>query len=345
MNLSRILCTFSGDDYSIIIQSNRTIQNRFMVIGSFVTAIFAACFISCYFTFTKLFQNYFIGIPIGLFFSYMITNIYLLLLYTLSKNSFPCKTDKVSELFSIAIRVVFICFIAIIVSKPIETIVFKAPLEYEIAEYKQLQIQKYIQTTNKYFKDEIGKLKFEISEHEKISEYTNAEQLVNCKNRLHKKELQKAELIASMIQLVSNSNFYIQSIVILNKKYGTCWLITLFTMFIFLFPAYLKNFLGKQSFYYETKRTIENRLVKEEYDIFKKRYKELFISKIISEMQYPNKEKEKGILEEKVNIHNSMIKNIQFSESFINAPFNTIRKTDEREFLKEDDLISDLYNV
>jgi hypothetical protein len=116
-------------------------------------------------------------------------------------------------------------------------------------------------------------------------------------------------------------------------------------MFIFLFPAYLKNFLGEQSVYYKTKRTIENRLVKEEYDVFKKRYKELFISKIISEMQYPKQDDKKGILKEMVNIHNSMIRNIQFSESFIDAPFNTIRKRDEREFLKEDDLISDLYDV
>jgi ABC-type multidrug transport system fused ATPase/permease subunit len=345
MNLSRILCTFSGDDYSIISQSDRTIQNRFKAIGGFVTAIFALCFISCYFTFTKLFQNYFIGIPIGIFFSYMITNIYLLLLYTLSKNSFPCKTDKAAQLFSIAIRVVFICFIAIIVSKPIETIVFAIPLENEITEYKQQQIHKYSQTTHKYFDEEIRKLKLEITEHEKIADYTKSTQLENYKTRLQKKVLQKDELIASMIHLVSKSNYYIQSIVILNTKYRTCWLITLFTMFIFLFPAYLKNFLGEQSVYYKTKRTIENRLVKEEYDVFKKRYKELFISKIISEMQYPKQDDKKGILKEMVNIHNSMIRNIQFSESFIDAPFNTIRKRDEREFLKEDDLISDLYDV
>lgn len=319
MNLSRILCTFSGDDYSIISQSDRTIQNRFKAIGGFVTAIFALCFISCYFTFTKLFQNYFIGIPIGIFFSYMITNIYLLLLYTLSKNSFPCKTDKAAQLFSISIRVVFICFIAIIVSKPIETILFSMPLESEIESYKQEQIEKYRKSTAEYYDAETKNLKLIIEKQKKL--YGNAEtsQIGNYEKLLQKKELQKDELIASMIKLVSNSNYYIQSIVILNTKYRTCWLITLLTMFVFLFPAYLKNFLGEQSFYYETKRTIENRLVKEEYASFKARYNLLF--------------------QEHLN------QNIQFSEPFIDAPFNTIRKRDEREFLKEDDLISDLYNA
>lgn len=320
MNLSRILCTFSGDDYSIISQcKDKTIQYRFMVIGGFVTAIFALCFISCYFTFTKLIQNYYIGLPIGLFFSYMITNIYLLLLYTLSKNSFPCKTDKAAQLFSISIRVIFICFIAIVVSKPLETMLYSSDLENEIAIYKQEQISKYKQSTTEYFNEETTSLKL-IIEKQKLL-YTNAEtsQIENYKKLLEKKELQKDELITSMTNLVNNSNYYIQSIVILNSKYRACWLYTFFTMFIFLFPAYLKNFLGEQSFYYETKRSIENRLVKEEYASFKARYNLLF-------QEYFNR-------------------NIQFSEPFIDPPFNTIRKKDEREFLKEDDLISDLYNV
>ena len=319
MNLSRILCTFSGDDYSIISQSDKTIQNRFMAIGGFVTAIFALCFISCYFTFTKLFQNYFIGIPIGLFFSYMITNIYLLLLYTLSKNSFPCKTDKVAQLFSISIRVVFICFIAIIVSKPIETLLFSMPLESEIESYKKKQIDKYRKSTAEYFDAETKNLKLIIEKQKSLYANIETSQIGNYERLLKKKEQQKDELISSMTNLVRNSNYYIQSIVILNAKYKTCWLITVFTIFIFLFPAYLKNFLGEQSFYYEKKRTIENRLVNEEYASFKAKYNQLF--------------------QKRLN------RNIQFSEPFIDAPFNTIRKKDEKEFLKEDDLISDLYNV
>lgn len=319
MNLSRVLCTFSGDDYSIISQSDKTIQNRFMAIGGFVTAIFALCFISCYFTFTKLFQNYFIGIPIGLFFSYMITNIYLLLLYTLSKNSFPCKTNKAAQLFSISIRVIFICFIAIVVSKPLETMLYLSDLQNEIGIYKQEQISKYKQSTTEYFKGETKNLKL-IIEKQKLL-YTNAEQsqIDNYKKLLDKKEIQKNELITSMTNLVNNSNYYIQSIVILNSKYRACWLFTLFIMFIFLFPAYLKNFLGEQSLYYEKKRNIENRLVKEEYALFKVKYHQLF--------------------QKRLN------RNIPYSEPFIDGPFNTIRKKDEREFLKEDDLISDLYNV
>ena len=319
MNLKRVLCTFSGDDYSIISQSDKSIQIRFMAIGVFVTAIFAFCFISCYFTFTKLFQNYFIGIPIGLFFSYMITNIYLLLLYTLSKNSFPCKINRVAQLGSVFIRVVFICFIAIVVSKPIETIIFTTVLEDEIILYKQEQIDRYKQSTTEYYDAETENLRTIIKKQKLLYGNSEYSQIETYEGMLRKKQVQKEELIISMINLVNNSNYYIQGIAILSTKFKFCWLITFLTVCIFLIPAYLKNFLGDQSFYYETKRSIENRIVKEEYASFKLRYNLIF--------------------QENLNL------NIEFSEPFVDAPFNTIRKRDDRDFLKEDDLISDLYNV
>ena len=268
-----------------------------------------------------------------------------MLLYTLSKNSLPCKTDKAAKLFSIYIRVIFICFIAIIVSKPIETILFSIPLESEILSYKHEQIDKYRKSTTEYYDAETKNLKLIIEKQKNHYKNDETSQISNYEKLLEKKELQKEELISSMVTLISNSNYYIHSIVILNTKYKSCWFITFFTIFVFLFPSYLKNFLGENSSYYEKKREIENRLVMEEYDIFKKRYKEIFINRIIREIQYPKRYEGKSILKDSENTHNNMIRNIHFSESYIDAPFNTIRKRDEREFLKENDLISDLYNA
>jgi hypothetical protein len=319
MNLKKILITLSGDDYSIIYnQKSNQIKNRFMAIGGFVAAIFALCFISSYFTFTKLFHNQTIGIIIGLFFSYMITNIYLLLLYTLSKNSFPSSADKVSKYCSIFVRVIFICFIAIVVSKPIETIIFSSKLKDEIEMFKEEKRIKYTTSTTDYFNLEIDNLNSIIAKQNTLNG-GNQNQLNQYITLLHKKIQQKKDLIDSMTFRINDSKYYIQSILILNTKYQSCWFITLFTILIFLFPAYLKNFLAVQSSYYETKRTIENRLVMDEYASFKARYNLLF--------------------------QDNLDRNIQFSESYIDPPFNTRRKTNEREILKEDDLISDIYNA
>jgi len=319
MNLRRVLCTLSGDDYSIINQCEKSIQNRFMAIGGFVAAIFVLCFISSYFTFTMLFQNYFIGIPIAIFFAWMITNIYLLLLYTLSKNSFPCFIDRSTSAFSILLRISFICFIAIVISKPIEHLFFRQTLKTEIENFKISKIEQYSKATQSYFNEEINSLKLIIHDQEVISNKLDALQIHEYNQLILKKEIKRDELIASMVTLVYKSNYYIQGIKILNTFHKSCWFITIIIIFVFLFPAYLKNFLGKQSVYYEIKSKLENRIVKEEYLSFKKRYSKLF--------------KEE---------HES---DIQFSESFVDAPFNTIRKMEDRMFFKEEDLISDLYNV
>ena len=130
--------------------------------------------------------------------------------------------------------------------------------------------------------------------------------------------MQKATLISKMENLVENSNYYIQSILILNTKYPSCWLFTFISMVIFLIPAYIKNF-GEQSNYYNFKKDIETKLILLEYAAFKTKYN--------------------SILKEKFNVNKT------FSESFVDAPFNTIRKKDERDFLKENDLITELYNA
>jgi hypothetical protein len=84
-------------------------------------------------------------------------------------------------------------------------------------------------------------------------------------------------------------------------------------------PAYLKNYIGEESNYYDRKKYIEVKLIQEEYASFKSQYNVMH--------------------------QNLFGKNIKFAESYIDAPFNTIRKKDTREFLQEEELISELYNA
>ena len=86
-----------------------------------------------------------------------------------------------------------------------------------------------------------------------------------------------------------------------------------------MMPAYLKNFLAEQVKFYEFKKEIEKNLIQQEYASFKNQYNIIFQT-----------------------LHGT---NKIFYESFVDAPFNTIHKKDGREFLKEDDLISELYNA
>lgn len=319
MKLRKFLCTLSGDDYAIISRCERELQNRFVWIGVFVLAIFVLCFVSSYFTFTMLFQDQVVGLPVSIFFSLMVTNIYLLLLYTLSKNVLPHPKNKGAKVISTGLRLMFICFIAIVVSKPIEILIFAAPLATEIASYKQEQLAKYKTITSGYFENERKQLQETIDKQKAFAGDFDKPEIEKNEMLLKFKEEQKKVLMNEMENLVEHSNYYIQSIVILNRKYPICWLITLACMIIFLLPASLKNFLAEASAYYRSKKDIETKLILEEYAEFKSIYSRIFQEKYGT--------------------------SVSFRELYADAPFNTVPVKDDRVFKTENELISELYNA
>ncbi|MEZ5003443.1 MAG: DUF4407 domain-containing protein [Chitinophagales bacterium] len=319
MKLRKFFCTLSGADYSIIRKCSLEVQNLFRATGMFVFGIFIMCFISSYITFENLLHNKIGGIAIAIFFSWMITNIYLLLLYTLSKNTFPHIKNSKASLISIAMRLIFICFIAIIVAKPIEIKIYAIPLKKEIQNYKYQKIDKYTQSTISYFDDETNNLKLIIDKQKEISSISSDATIDQYQKLIKKKEIQKVELIHSMETLVNNSDFFLQRISILSCKYESCWLFTLAIIIIFLMPVYFKKRIEKYEEYFKIRSYIENRLVNDEYALFKEYYHSILI--------------------------NGFNIDIHYSETYIDPPFNTIRKKDNRQFLKEDDLISELYDA
>lgn len=315
MKIKKFFWTLSGDDVNVIDKCNKTTKSRFTAIGVLVASIFTLCFISCYFAFTSLLQNLWFGIIIGLFFAWMITNIYLFLLYTLSKTGFPYVPNRTARFISVSIRLIFIAFISIIISKPIESLVFSKQLEKEIQIFKKEKIERYTKSTNSY-------LDKEINEYKNLLTGNNDDFYLNL---IEDREKKKTVLTASMKQLVKKSNYYIQGIIILNNKYPISWIITIIVLIMFIIPTYLKLFIQKDSIFYKTKHYVESHLVKYEYELFKEKYTATLINRYSVEFRRINEI------------------NVNYTEHFSDAPFNTIQKIDNRKILKEDDLLDSLY--
>jgi hypothetical protein len=319
MRFKERLCKLSGDDYTIIRTCDARVQNRFAAIGAFVFLIFVLCFVSSYLTFTQLFQSYLLGIPAGFFFASMITNIYLLLLYTLSKHMLPHNERYVGRLVSLAIRFTFICFIAIVISKPIEALIFFVPLNSEVSKYKEEELRQFELMTNEFFDDEIAKLKRVINVEILTESPVNNDRLGRYKALISEKEKKREELLSRMRFIVGHSNYYVRSIVLLNTRYKACWLITIIVVSVFFLPAYLKKVISATGLFYARKGDIERGIIKREYTTFRENYARIFKSS-----------------------HNA---EIQFVELFEDPPYNTTPKSDNRKFLKDEDLIADLYNA
>ena len=132
------LCVFSGEDFYIISQCSLKIQIYFSTIGAFVLAILVCCFISAFLFTDSLFHNPIQDFGIALVWGVIVTNLYVLLLYTISPTLLPVsKHNKKRESWtktktfngSLILRVLLLILLAIIIAQPLNVALFSSNVD------------------------------------------------------------------------------------------------------------------------------------------------------------------------------------------------------------------------
>lgn len=128
------LCVFSGEDFSIIRKCNLKIQLQFSLIGGFVIAILVCCFISAFLFTDNLFHNPIQDFGVALVWGFIVTNLYVLLLYTISPTFLPISNKKKSVKViesnlksinaSLILRILLLIVLAIIIAQPLNVALF-----------------------------------------------------------------------------------------------------------------------------------------------------------------------------------------------------------------------------
>ena len=131
------LCVFSGEDFSIIRKCEPNIQFYFSLIGGFVLAILICCFISAFLFTESLFNNPIQDLGIAIIWGFIVTNLYVLLLYTISpailptslkKNNFKVIEGKVNSInTSFILRIILLVILAIIIAQPLNVWLLSNP--------------------------------------------------------------------------------------------------------------------------------------------------------------------------------------------------------------------------
>lgn len=161
---NRLLHLFSGEDRGIINELNdRKINRNFNFIGLSVIIICSICFVSAVFFMLNVFQGVgkIASLPIGIFWGFTVTTIYVLLLYTITppllidKNMLIKKVKKnrktnIEKVInsknlqnfnnwltaSMFTRLIFIVVFAVIVAQPINVIFFTKSINDKLELYK-----------------------------------------------------------------------------------------------------------------------------------------------------------------------------------------------------------------
>jgi len=143
--LRLFLCFFSGEDDYIIRKCEKRIQFSFASIGLFVLLIFIGCWASATLFMSHLFKDSILmSVFVGIIWAMLVTNIYLLLLYTISPAILPIAThtseskglkkvqiDKHESAFtsSLILRLSLITLLAIIITQPFNVLIFSPSFE------------------------------------------------------------------------------------------------------------------------------------------------------------------------------------------------------------------------
>ena len=281
------LSKFSGEDYTIIQKCNRKIQVDFALIGFLVVIILMCCFVSALYFTDKLFHNYFADILVGLVWGYVVTNLYILLLYTISpvllpkkvgKNGKKINSDKFQISFSMTLRILMVILLAVTIAQPLNVLFLKSESMTFAFDIKNLLATNPLATVN-----------------------------------------------------------------------------TVFIVFLFLLPIYLKYNIRKLEEFYEKKAEIKRRIIEDDYSDFKVIYKQILENRII----YYNKSVTQNlfVMLNKLELINPIAiekiyldikeelvnENIEKYEYWGNPPFRTEYNQKKSVFLSEKDFLTYIY--
>jgi len=127
------LCKLSGEDYAIISKCNNKIQIYFSLIGLLVLIILLCSFASALYFTEHLFHSVIADIGVGIVWGYLVTNMYVLFLYTITPTLLPIKIRKNQKIktnqfqlsFSMGLRVFIVVLLAVIIAQPLNVLILK----------------------------------------------------------------------------------------------------------------------------------------------------------------------------------------------------------------------------
>lgn len=299
---------FSGDDYPLLEQCGLAIRIRFALNGVIVFFFFAISSLSLSFALTEIFHYQILGYFLGFCSGIVLTNIYLLLIYTYNERVLPSTNPSyLSIYFSHTLRIVFLLFLLLIISLPLEIYRNRAYLNGKISQYKIEKIKAYETKTKITYGKIITDLESRMNRINRLDATNSSEQINFYSDLIRKKVADSEQKLTLMKERINYSHFFTRKIIFyFDTGFTPIYLILLILVFFTPLVLKLANSLFKSDEFINKKRTVYQAIIEKEYKKFKKAYQ------IEMARFYEMQEINKGI-------------SIEWTENFQNPPYNTIK--------------------
>lgn len=274
-----------GAEYEILKRSGSDSLIKFYISAVLIIIILLVSSVSIYYAMELLFHDYKVEIALAAFISLLFVFIYIFLINTFSKGLFHNDTSKEIGIgymgikISDVIRTGFVIFIGFLISKPLETYVFRKKLNAETEVYKESLINSYskrLDTLNMkdrlyllnkktFYEKQIALFPSSVlqAELDKVKgELTSIDQQKNANIEVAKKKIKKYDFLLFRIKRVC--------------RYPLAWVMCIGIVFIFLIPGFLIYSISSGDEYFKMKKESESKMINEEYRDFKFWYESIF---------------------------------------------------------------------
>lgn len=119
--MKQYLWKLAGADYFILQKSGKESQMLFYTVGLSYTIVYFITFISFFGLFWGVFHYFMVALMGAVVFSFIIGNIYRVILISLEPQTLPVKPEKGSMFFAYFVRIVTVLLFALFISKCFET--------------------------------------------------------------------------------------------------------------------------------------------------------------------------------------------------------------------------------
>lgn len=313
--ISEFFWTLSGNDRRIIASCSKDGRTKFFRLGLIVGVIFILTWLSVDLSISRLFKSELIGFLIATFVAFLVLNIYILNIYTLSLPTLPYLSSKGGMIFSRGVRILFLAFLGVVMSKPIELRLFRSALSSELANEVRAEKSTLMESIAAHYDERIDLMKA-------ISSNGSSELIHNENIERPLIQTLKAQRIASLERVssaYSNNEHYAKSLMLLHRMYPYTWGITLIVSAFFVLPVYLK---------------LQARFIKEFHD------RESAYHKSLVDVDYSISSK---ALIERAEIHGLLNAHVELASRYLDPPYNTRRKEFDDDSKEQDEFINYLY--
>jgi hypothetical protein len=310
INLLSILLGFDND----ILKSKEGGSAAIFSFTLLYILILSLSIYACYYAGYLLTDNVFSAALLSLFLTYIMHNMYRLIIAT-SYEGNNLTTRK--EIYKyISVKGFLVVILSIFISCTLCVSVFDSEINMELKKYKSNLSSDYEKLLSSSYRSQIADLEQSYEDEKALNLLMNKSNSINDNLVLQENILQIEQLKQSKIEIFNSSivasNFFIQKIVIISG-HPKFWLITIMSVLFFLWPLYIFNSSVYFLNYQLTIVNNNNKLVLTEYNNFKNTYINLLSIKSGKE--------------------------ITINERYEDPPFNTIAITREDMILQKGSLL------